>query len=420
MRGASGNQDTDAVVHGVGDVEVAGGIVVDRADLADGAQIGAADSYKINETYPWYGPHSTATNNCNGAKVALTYPKTNTSYTLEIRAYNDGVAFRHLVPGQGARTPDEATVFRVPAGTVISPQNYVSGYEGLYPWRTTGNTIEGIMDGEWTNPPFTFVLHARLGHAEPASYGFRSRYAKDTERLSHPAVIDGPIATPWRIVMIGADLNALVNCDIVHNVAPPPDPKLFPNGLKTDWIKPGRAVWADLDGIEESVERQKEMARLASQLGFEFNVMEGFWRNWPEAQLKDIVDYSRQRGVKVIIWSSRISVQEPQKLKDWFDMCNRTGVAGVKIDFFDHENKEVVDLYEMMAKAAAAPAFMPRFCATQENRQPSRSSTSRWGQATRSPSICVPAAALSQCSSDSETSGVGKRLKNRARRGDFN
>ena len=367
------------------------GIVVDGADLADGAQIGAAESYKINETYPWYGPHSTATNNCNGAKVALTYPKANTAYTLEIRAYNDGVAFRHLVPGQGARTPDEATVFRVPAGSVIAPQNFVSGYEGLYPWRTTGNTIEGIMDGEWTNPPFTFVLrdrsayasitegalvnysgmifqsdvstalHARLGHAEPASFGFRSRYAKDMERLSHAAVINGPIVTPWRVVMIGADLNALVNCDIVHNVAPPPDPKLFPNGLKADWIKPGRAVWADLDGIEESVERQKEMARLASQLGFEYNVMEGFWRNWPEAQLKDIVDYSRGRGVKTIIWSSRISVQEPQKLKEWFDMCNRVGVAGVKIDFFDHENKEVVDLYETMAKAAAEHKLLVDF-----------------------------------------------------------
>jgi alpha-glucosidase len=34
--------------------------------------------------------------------------------------------------------------------------------------------------------------------------------------------------------MIGADLNALVNCDIVHNVAARPDPKYFPNGLKTD------------------------------------------------------------------------------------------------------------------------------------------------------------------------------------------
>jgi alpha-glucosidase len=367
------------------------GIVVDKVDLADGAQIGSAETYEVNETYAWYGPHSTAVNNCNGAKVALTYPKTPTRYTLEIRAYNDGVAFRHLVPGTGARTPDEATEFHVPAKSVIAPQNYVSGYEGLYPWRTTTNLIEGMMDGEWTQPPFTFILpgksayacitegalvnysgmvlqadaasalHARLGHAAPATFGFRSRYAKDTERLSHPAVINGPITTPWRIVMIGADLNALVNCDIVHNVAPPPDPKLFPNGLKTDWIKPGRAVWNDLDGRDATIEGQKEMVRLAQQLGFEYNVMEGFWRNWSEAQLKEVVDYSRQRGVKTILWSSRAQVQDPQKLKEWYDLCNRVGVVGVKIDFFDHEHKEVIDLYEMMARAAAEHKLLVDF-----------------------------------------------------------
>jgi alpha-glucosidase len=97
------------------------GIVVDGVDLAGGAQIGKAETYSVDETYAWYGPHSTAADNCNGVKVALTHPKTGTSYTLEIRAYNDGVTFRHLVPGQGARTPDEATVFRVPAGSVIAP-----------------------------------------------------------------------------------------------------------------------------------------------------------------------------------------------------------------------------------------------------------------------------------------------------------
>ena len=368
------------------------GIVVDGVDLAGGAQIGAAETYKINETYPWYGPHSTAVNNCNGAKVAVTHPKTGTSYTLEIRAYNDGVAFRHLVPGQGARTPDEATVFRVPAGSVIAPQNYVSGYEGLYPWRTTTNTIEGMMDGEWTNPPFTFVLrdksayasitegalvnysgmvfqadatqalHARLGHAEPASFGFRSRYAKDVERLSHPAVINGPITTPWRIVMIGADLNALVNCDIVHNVAPPPDPKLFPNGLKTDWIKPGRAVWNYLDGVDPTVEGQKEMARLAAATGIRIQrdggllaelaggAVEGGGGLLPRARRQE----SSSGAAAPRYRTRRIS-------ETWFDMCSRVGVAGVKIDFFDHEHKEVIDLYEMMAKAAAEHKLLVDF-----------------------------------------------------------
>jgi alpha-glucosidase len=367
------------------------GIVVDGADLADGAQIGAAETYKVDETYPWYGAHSTAVDKCNGVKIALTHPGTKTAYTLEVRAYDDGVAFRHLAPGAGARTPDEATEFRVPAGAIIAPQNYVSGYEGLYPWRTTGNTIEGMMEGEWTNPPFSFrlrdgsavgsitegalvgysgmvfqsdgsqVLHARLGHSEPASYGFRSRYAKDIERLKQPAVINGPITTPWRIVLIGESWSALMNSDIIHNVSAPPDPKLFPKGIKEDWIKPGRAVWGYLDGGDRTVEGQKLFVRLAQQLGFEYIVVEGTWSGWPEAQLKEFVDYSRERGVRVLIWSSRASLQDPKIVEAHFAMCNRTGVAGAKIDFFDHENKEVVDLYEMLAKKAAEHKLLVDF-----------------------------------------------------------
>jgi alpha-glucosidase len=368
------------------------GIVVDGADLADGVQIGAAETYKVDETYPWSGAHSTAVNKCNGVKIALTHRKTKTAYTLEVRAYDDGIAFRHLVPGQGDRTPDEATEFRVPAGAIIAPQNYVSGYEGLYPWRTTGNTIEGMMEGEWTNPPFSFrlrdgsavasitegalvgysgmvfqsdgsqVLHARLGHSEPASYGFRSRYAKDIERLKKPAVINGPIATPWRIVMVGENWNALTNSDIVHNVAPPPDPTLFPNGMKTDWIKPGRAVWSYLDGTDSTPEGQKEMARMASELGFEYMVLEGFWRSsWNEAQLKDVVAYARERGVKAFVWYIRSAIQDPKILEQNLELCNRVGIAGLKIDFFDHEHKEVIDLYEMFAKAAARHKLMVDF-----------------------------------------------------------
>jgi alpha-glucosidase len=368
------------------------GIVVDGADLADDARIGTVETYKVDETYPWRGAHSTAVNKCNGAKIALTHPKTNTAYTLDVRAYDDGIAFRHLVPGQGDRTPDEATEFRVPAGAIIAPQNYVSGYEGLYPWRTTGNTIEGMMEGEWTNPPFSFrlrdgsavasitegalvaysgmgfqadadqVLHARLGHSVPASYGFRSRYAKDIERLKKPAVINGPITTPWRIVLAGADWNALMNSDIIHNVAAPPDPKLFPDGLKTDWIKPGRAVWSYLDGTDSTPEGQKEMARLASELGFEYIVLEGFWRSsWSEAQLKDVVAYARERGVKPFVWYIRSAIQDPKILEQNLELCNRVGIAGLKIDFFDHEHKEVIELYEMFAKAAAQHKLMVDF-----------------------------------------------------------
>ena len=134
------------------------GIVVDGVNLAEGAQIGQAESYKINQTYAWYGAHSTAADNCNGARVALTHGKSRTAYTLEMGAYNDGVAFRHVVPGEGSRVPDEATVCRIPAASVVVPQYYVNGYEGPYPPRNMRSTVESLLPNEYQLAPFTFRL----------------------------------------------------------------------------------------------------------------------------------------------------------------------------------------------------------------------------------------------------------------------
>ncbi len=356
------------------------GIAIDGVSLADGVQIGNVDRYRVNESYPWYGNHSTAIDNCNGLKVSVTHVRSKTPYTLEIRAYNDGIAFRHIVPGESTRVPDEATSFRLPAGSALWEHDLEDHYEAVHARKS----LRAIPPGAWIAPPLTFKLpgdsgfgsitegglhaysgmglqadgtgafFARLGHSIPASYPFRLRYAQDVERLTHPASITGTISTPWRIVMIGADLNTLVNCDIVHNVAAPPDPRYFPSSLNTDWIKPGRAVWRYLDGGPEgTAQGMKEFSRLAGELGFEYNLLEGFWAKWPESELKSLVDYSRERGVKIIVWRSRAALGDEKSTRAMFELLRRTGVAGVKIDFFDHEHKEVIDLYETILKLAA-------------------------------------------------------------------
>ena len=357
----------------------AAGIVVDGISLGKGVDLGKAEAYSVNETYAWNGPHAAARDHCNGVKVTVTHRQSRTTYVVEIRAYDDGVAFRHIVPGSGSRVPDEATAFRLPQGSTLWFHDLEDHYEGL----TVRKGLRAVPPGAWVAPPVTIqlprnagyaaitegglrgysgmvlqadgagALMARLGHAAPPSYPFRLRYAEDMERLAKPAAINGTITTPWRIVMTGADLNALVNCDIVHNVAAPPDAKLFPEGTKTSWVKPGRSLWNYLDGGNNTLEEMKEWARRAAELGFEYNLLEGFWSKWPEDQVKELADYSRQRGVGVILWKHSNQLRTPESRRQFFEMCRRTGVAGAKIDFFDHEHKEVVDLYEELARTAA-------------------------------------------------------------------
>ena len=357
---------------------------IDGKDISRDVVLGKSEPFSVNETYPWNGLHSLAVNRCNGSVISLSHTGSKLKYNLEVRAFDNAVAFRFLVPGddKSLRKPDESTVFKLPVGTTVWYHDLYMHYEGVH----TKKLVDTIPSGQWAAPPLTFKLPGaagyasiteanllnyagmalqtdgkngfvvRLGHSHPPSYPYVLRYSKeDVERLSKIAEVKGKITTPWRVILAGKDLNALVNCDAVNNLCPPPDKKLFPDGIKTDWIKPGRAVWKYLDGGGDgSLMTMKEFSRMAGELGFEYNVLEGFWSRWPDDSVKTLVDYSNKLGVLIIVWKHSKELQDPEKRKEFFQHLHELGVAGIKIDFFDHEAKEVIDLYESIAKETAA------------------------------------------------------------------
>jgi alpha-glucosidase len=293
-------------------------LTLDGTEITEGTGIGDVKTYELNEKYPWRGGHSVAVNHCKGATVPVKHAKSNLNYTIEIRAFNDGVAFRYIIPPgmKEMRVPDEATVFVVPDGSTAWYHDLNGHYEGVHEKKA----VADAKAGEWAAPPLTIKLPGGggyasiteaalvnysgmalqadghrsfklvLGHNHPVSYPFRLRYSQeDIDRLSKPAAIKGAITTPWRVTLVGKDLNTLVIADVVHNLCPPPDSTLFPKGFDTEWIRPGRAVWKYMDGGQNSLEGMKEFCRLAGQLGFEHNIVEGFWKKWSDAELKELV-----------------------------------------------------------------------------------------------------------------------------------
>ena len=365
------------------------GIVVDSVDLGQGAHVTRTDSYRVNESYGWRGVHSKAINRSSGARISVVHRESKTAYIIDVRVFDDGVAFRHVIPGgDRQRVPDEANSFAIPAGSCLWYHDFEGHYEGIHAKKD----ILQVQSGEWAAPPLTIKLpagtgyasiteaalfnyggmglqadgkggfRARLGHAQPISYPFRLRYGvEEGKRLSSPAAITGTITTPWRVVMAGGDLNTLVNCDIVNNLCPPPDRALFPLGCNTDWVRPGRAVWKYLDGGENTLDGMKEFSKVAGQLGFEYNVVEGFWQKWTQDQMRELVEYSRRFNVRIWFWKHSKDLRTREAREGFFRLCSDLGVAGAKIDFFDHEAKEIVDLYQALLEAAARHKIMLDF-----------------------------------------------------------
>jgi alpha-glucosidase len=354
------------------------GMIVNGSKLGTGVSLGKNEKYTINESYATLGVHSIAVNRCNGLKISVNAGKL--SFTLDARAYNDGVAFRYLVPNKGDAIIDkDTTLFKIAAGSVVWSQPNVKYYEGRYGKKV----ISEIKTGELAGPPVTIELPNSAGYAAITEGGLTdfagmSLIADGNNgflaNLTGPTKKTGNIESPWRIIEIGKDLNTLVNCDIIMNVSPVYDKKLFPKGVNTDWVKPGRCVWSYLAKTRSiMLANMEHFSDLAAQLGFEYNLVDEGWGTWKDGTrdqwdiMKELVDYSAKKGVKIWVWKAYHDrkgiegINTPERRRAFFKKCSEIGIAGLKIDFFDSEAQEIVDFYQDGLRDAAQYHLMMDF-----------------------------------------------------------
>ena len=355
------------------------GLTVNGNSFGDGASIGSVSRYSINETYLFRGVHSSATNKCNGVKININAKQ---NFLIEARVFNDGIAFRYIIANKDSSTIEkDNSEFVIPAGSTIWSQPNIKYYEGKYGKKM----IEDFKEGDLVGPPITIQFAENIGYAAITEGGltdFGGMSLKFTNNGTFIANLTGitkkkgNIETPWRIIEIGKDLNKLVNCDIIANVSPSYDPKLFPKDYNTDWVKPGRSVWSWLAETRSiTLENMKHFSDLASQLGFEYNLVDEGWSNWKDSinhrdawdMMKELVDYSAKKGIKIWVWKAYPDrrgipgIKDPESRKKFFQKCKDLGIAGMKVDFFDSENQEIIDFYQAALKDAAAYHLMMDF-----------------------------------------------------------
>ena len=121
----------------------------------------------------------------------------------------------------------------------------------------------------------------------------------------------------------------------------------------------------------------KELSRLAGELGFEHHVIEGFRRRWSDDELRDLVQHARSRGVGIWLWRHTRELRDPRRRREFFRRCRDLGAAGVKLDFLDHEAKEVVHLYHAPLRDAAENRLMVNFHGSGEPSPASAAETMR-------------------------------------------
>lgn len=359
------------------------GIVLDEVNLGSGARVETVSFQTIDETYLWRGAHSIARNRCTHARINIVHVPTGVSFILDVRTYDDGVAFRYVLPEQSCnrtrRIGGESTSWQLPSATRAWHQTNTANYEGVHEVCDACRVNTNV----WIGPPITLELPNGAGFAavtEGGLFDYSGLALRHTgggcfaaEFPGDPNGWDmlGSFASPWRITMATPDLDGLVNCDIVHNVCPPPAREL----ADANWICPGRALWSWWSWFNGSLPyelpcdmaRERHFIDRAAQLGFEYVLVDAGWEEWVLngkdgwALLQELVEYGQERGVGIWVWRDHRRLLEQDERHRVLRRLSGIGVAGIKVDFMDSESKSMIAFYTTMLMETAAHRLMINF-----------------------------------------------------------
>ena len=368
--------------------------------LGTDVEIAASGSGKIDETYTLpAGKSKQVRNQCNTATVELRETKEpQRRFTVEARVYNDGAAFRYVVPQQDGlnelRIANEHTQFVFAKDATAYPlilRNFRTSWEDNY--RTV--PLSGIHPEELVALPlltqlpgvaFLAITEANidnysgmyLTHDERNARQLSARLAPHIDDASVAVAVKTPAPSPWRVLMIADAPGRLIESQIVNNLNPP---AAFAD---TSWIKPGKASWDWWSGpYDENVsfkpgknlETAKHYVDFSAQAGFQYFMLDAGWasRNGgstlnagsditkpiPEMNLPELLAYAKSKNVGVWLWSHWTDID--RQIDEAFPLYEKWGVPGVKIDFMDRDDQWMVDFYHRVARKAAEHHLMVDF-----------------------------------------------------------
>lgn len=336
------------------------------------------------------------TSSVNNHYRQIIYPvqdKLNRDFTvnIEVRVFNEGVAFRYAFPKQEAITAftilHERTQFRFTSDPVVKAlllPNYTTSHEGLY---TTAALSEIKEDSLMDMPAlFQFPNKTYMAITEAALLDYAgmyltkhngSIYSELSPLPNEPKIkakIDLPHYSPWRVLLISDRLGALIESNIITSLN---EPAAFND---VSWIKPGTSTFPWWNGtiIPDSIkggnnfETNKYYIDFCAANNIKYHsIVEYGGHEWytndgegyqpgPNVDItkpvdgldmKQICDYGKMKGVGIRVWTHWKALYP--KLDTAFALFEQWGLSGMMVDFMDRDDQEMVNIQtEILEKAA--------------------------------------------------------------------
>lgn len=235
----------------------------------------------------------------------------------------------------------------------------VENYPGMYLLKGTSTTASA------SHASSAYSLHAAFPPypLQEAIGGYNRLNLVPTERANY--IAEKVTRLPWRIVLVTDEDKQLVGNDIAKLLGPQCRIK------DTSWIKPGKVAWdwwnnTNITGVDFragiNTETYKYFVDFAKKNGLEYIIIDEGWSD-PEdllifsdkMDMAGIIDYAKQNGVGVILWSSwRNLIQRGhEKMEEIMKHYGDMGVKGFKVDFFDRDDQKAINSVYEVAECAA-------------------------------------------------------------------
>jgi alpha-glucosidase len=319
--------------------------------------------------------------------------------SVEIRAYDDGIAFRYILPEQASmktvRIERELTEFNYPKDATLYPL-LVDGFQSSYEDEYQQRQVNGIhrdwlialpLLAEVPGVGWVAVTEADIENYAgmylrkgDARFGLKAELSPRIDQKTIAVETDAPVKTPWRVLMVGDEPGRLVESNIILNLNPPS--KIS----DTSWIRAGKSAWDWWSGEAApsvsfkpgmNTETMRHYIDFAAGSGFPYMLIDAGWAQAnrkgptdyaavaditkidPQINMPELLRYAKEKNVRLWLWSHWSSVDK--YMEQAFPLFEQWGVAGVKIDFMDRDDQQMTAWYRRVAELAAQHHLMIDF-----------------------------------------------------------
>lgn len=318
-------------------------------------------------------------------------------FALQWRAYNNGIAWRWLVNTKGAWqvTNETANFSFQPKDSAWYPveDGFFSHNERLYHHLAINQikekqslaslpalfSVDGVKilvtetallnhAGMWLKGDGGNTIHAVFPNYPIKKVATSDRDEHVETRENFIAKKEDAAELPWRIVMIAPEDKDLLVNELPYQLA-------APSTGDYSWVKPGKAIWDwwnnnNVYGVDfragVNTATYKYYIDFAAKYGLEYVVLDEGWSDTrsllkvaPDMDMEELSSYAAAKKVGIVLWANWLALDH--ELDASLNLFSKWGVKGIKVDFMQRDDQQMVNFYERVAQAAAAHKMLVDF-----------------------------------------------------------